>query len=179
MKTFNDLLAEHPDLRYRRTISATLLRRLLRRDHGECTWCGGFLPPRRTSWCSEKCLHEFRLRTDSRLQSQLVWERDGYTCQLCQMFIPFSESEFHREWKLVIRDLLHRRAKPSEIDEARRFVMAKHGFAAVGFGEIDHIVPVCEGGGLCGIDNLRLLCSKCHRHVTHLLSVRIQEKIRS
>jgi 5-methylcytosine-specific restriction endonuclease McrA len=28
---------------------------------------------------------------------------------------------------------------------------------------VDHILPVCEGGGLCGLDNLRLLCGTCHK----------------
>lgn len=28
--------------------------------------------------------------------------------------------------------------------------------------EIDHIIPVIEGGGCCGLINLRQLCRKCH-----------------
>ncbi|MCP5059589.1 MAG: HNH endonuclease [bacterium] len=28
--------------------------------------------------------------------------------------------------------------------------------------DCDHIVPVSEGGGCCGLDNLRILCSACH-----------------
>jgi 5-methylcytosine-specific restriction endonuclease McrA len=35
--------------------------------------------------------------------------------------------------------------------------------------EVDHIIPVCEGGGLCGADNLRLLCCDCHKKQTKLL----------
>ena len=30
----------------------------------------------------------------------------------------------------------------------------------------DHIVPVKDGGGKCGLDNLRTLCIKCHKAVT-------------
>lgn len=29
--------------------------------------------------------------------------------------------------------------------------------------QADHIVPVQHGGGLCGLDNLQTLCSRCHR----------------
>lgn len=29
--------------------------------------------------------------------------------------------------------------------------------------EVDHIIPVCRGGGLCGPDNLRTLCVPCHK----------------
>lgn len=38
--------------------------------------------------------------------------------------------------------------------------------------EVDHIIPVCEGGGLCGPENLRLLCTKCHKEQTKLLMER-------
>jgi 5-methylcytosine-specific restriction endonuclease McrA len=34
------------------------------------------------------------------------------------------------------------------------------------FLEIDHIVEVNEGGGLCWIDNYQLLCSDCHKEKT-------------
>ena len=32
--------------------------------------------------------------------------------------------------------------------------------------EADHIVPVAEGGGECGLENYRLLCRACHLRVT-------------
>ena len=31
---------------------------------------------------------------------------------------------------------------------------------------MDHITPVAEGGGECDVDNLRTLCTVCHRDVT-------------
>jgi 5-methylcytosine-specific restriction enzyme A len=31
---------------------------------------------------------------------------------------------------------------------------------------MDHVVPVVEGGGECGLDGLRTLCVPCHRKVT-------------
>lgn len=38
--------------------------------------------------------------------------------------------------------------------------------------EIDHIVPVVEGGGCCGLPNLRTLCFPCHKQVTKALAGR-------
>jgi hypothetical protein len=32
--------------------------------------------------------------------------------------------------------------------------------------EADHIVPVADGGGECGLENYRLLCRACHVSVT-------------
>jgi len=34
----------------------------------------------------------------------------------------------------------------------------------------DHILPVCEGGGLCGLENMRTLCVLCHRDESSLLA---------
>ena len=38
--------------------------------------------------------------------------------------------------------------------------------------EIDHIIPVIEGGGCCGLDNLRTTCIPCHRKETKELAGR-------
>lgn len=35
------------------------------------------------------------------------------------------------------------------------------------FWQADHVVPVFEGGGMCGLDNLQTLCTSCHRSKTH------------
>ncbi len=32
--------------------------------------------------------------------------------------------------------------------------------------DADHIRPVAEGGGVCGLDNLQTLCLACHRQKT-------------
>ena len=32
--------------------------------------------------------------------------------------------------------------------------------------QADHIIPVYRGGGLCGLENLRTLCTPCHQDVT-------------
>ncbi len=38
--------------------------------------------------------------------------------------------------------------------------------------EMDHIIPVVEGGGACGLENLRTLCRPCHVAATKLLTLR-------
>jgi hypothetical protein len=42
--------------------------------------------------------------------------------------------------------------------------------------EADHIIPVIEGGGECGLDNYRPLCLQCHRKETAALAKRRAEK---
>lgn len=43
------------------------------------------------------------------------------------------------------------------------------------FWQSDHINPVAEGGGSCGLDNLRTLCTPCHAVETARLSARLAE----
>jgi 5-methylcytosine-specific restriction endonuclease McrA len=41
--------------------------------------------------------------------------------------------------------------------------------------DADHIVPVVEGGGECGLENYRTLCVPCHRKVTRDLQRRLTQ----
>lgn len=45
--------------------------------------------------------------------------------------------------------------------------------------EADHIVPVAEGGGQCGLENYRTLCLVCHRRETAELARRRAEARRN
>jgi 5-methylcytosine-specific restriction protein A len=42
--------------------------------------------------------------------------------------------------------------------------------------DADHIVPVIEGGGECGIDNFRTLCIPCHKAETAALRKRMARR---
>lgn len=42
----------------------------------------------------------------------------------------------------------------------------------IGDWHADHVVPVCEGGGECGLDGMRTLCVPCHKVVTAELAAR-------
>lgn len=48
-----------------------------------------------------------------------------------------------------------------------------HCHETVGYWEADHILPVCEGGGCCGLDNYRTLCRSCHNAETKRLRARL------
>ena len=41
------------------------------------------------------------------------------------------------------------------------------------FWQMDHATPVAEGGGSCGTDNLRTLCTPCHAAATRDLAARL------
>ena len=44
--------------------------------------------------------------------------------------------------------------------------------------DADHILPVCEGGGECDLENLRTLCLVCHQDATSALRRR-RARVRS
>lgn len=169
---------------------------------GRCAWCGTKdLPPRRKSWCSQKCVDEYLMRNSTEHIRRAVWERDKGICALCGCD---ANAEF-KAWKQArseISKLAHRLAHASrfnmewscgrwvfehedrfptyrEIETFTRRLMRKYMSSekrwtagrSTGW-DADHIIPVCEGGGNCGIENFRTLCHPCHKEETAKLAKR-------
>ena len=127
----------------------------VKRERGACRRCGSVVPKGRYTFCSEACVHEWRLRTDPGYLREQVFLRDGGVCGLCGI-----DTEQLRKEKRKL-DYLSR--KQFERDWGGR----RH------FWDADHILPVAEGGGECDLHNLRTLCLKCHRAVTAELRKRL------
>src|SRR3984957_8926910 len=49
-----------------------------------CRWCSLEVPPRRFTFCSDWCVHEWRLRTDPGYLRGQVLARDRGLCALCR-----------------------------------------------------------------------------------------------
>ena len=114
-----------------------------------CRWCRGpVVAPRRT-FCGEACVHEWKIRSSPWYVRREVKKRDKGICRLC----GFNVIKAHREWS---------RQKPPAPDRAARRQWRR----LRPRWEADHIVPVADGGGECGLDNYRLLCRACHVQVT-------------
>ena len=114
-----------------------------------CRWCRGPVPPPRRTFCSDACVHEWKIRSSPWYVRREVKKRDKGICRICGMNVL----KAHRAW---------RAAKPPAVDRAAR----KRWRAARPRWEADHIVPVADGGGECGLENYRLLCRACHIQVT-------------
>jgi len=124
-----------------------------------CRWCGtGVKPPRRTM-CSPECVHELQLRTNGRYLRDCIYKRDKGTCQICQIDTKNIANEALKlngdDKKIFL--------KKNSISLKRKIWKIKHGG---GLWDADHIIPVKDGGGLCGLDNIRTLCIKCNKVVT-------------
>ncbi len=129
-----------------------------------CRWCSLEVQGRRRTFCSDWCVHEWRLRTDPGYLRQQVFARDQGRCSLCHI----DSIEAFRRLK---------RARG-----ANRKIMLKYwGIRSVNrrsLWDADHILPVCEGGGECDLENIRTLCIACHKDVTYQLRLRLQKMSR-
>lgn len=123
-----------------------------------CRWCNLEVPERRFTFCSEWCVHEWKLRTDPGYLREQVLARDRGVCAKCGT-----------DTVAAFRDL--KRARGSH----RLRLLEKWGLKRLNrqsLWDADHILPVVEGGGECDLDSIRTLCLKCHREETRNLRLR-------
>jgi 5-methylcytosine-specific restriction protein A len=128
-----------------------------------CRWCElEILARRRRTFCSDYCVHQWRLRTDPGYLRDQVFARDRGICDLC------------RADTVAIYAALKRSR-----GAARAAGLSLYGMKSItarrSLWDADHIVPVAEGGGQCDLDNLRTLCLPCHREVTAQLRLRLRK----
>jgi 5-methylcytosine-specific restriction endonuclease McrA len=135
----------------RRAVTADNWGKPDRNESGEpvCRWCRTVVRPPRRTFCSDACVHEWKIRSNPGYVRQRVWKRDAGVCRLC----GFNLGKAERLW---------RRQKPRAFDRPAR----RKWRAARPRWEADHIIPVADGGGECGLENYRLLCRDCHVKVT-------------
>ena len=125
-----------------------------------CRWCSVEVPRGRRTFCSDWCVHEWRLRTDPGYLRRQVFARDRGHCVICRID---AVEAFRRL----------RRARGS----GRKTMLHYWGMKSItrkSLWDADHILPVCEGGGECDLANIRTLCLACHRDVTDALRRRLR-----
>jgi 5-methylcytosine-specific restriction endonuclease McrA len=157
------------------------------RGHALCRKCGTECPTARNTFCSADCVHEWKLRTQPAYQSAEVLKRDAGVCASCGLDCPALLAELtrlrgeDRRAKFSDRspESLGERSHTWEVREGafgarlRELAMPRHLTSLCRrLWEMDHTVPVVEGGGACGLDNLRTLCWACHRAATRALAAR-------
>ncbi len=128
-----------------------------------CRWCRWETPPRRRTFCSDACVHEWKLRTDPGYLREKVLQRDAGVCAKCGI------------------DAISLRRDMRRLDfAARRRFLKEWGLterSRKSLWDADHIVPVAEGGGQCDLANMRTLCLKCHKEATAALRLRLKKAI--
>jgi 5-methylcytosine-specific restriction protein A len=125
-----------------------------------CRWCQLEVPARRRTFCSEWCVHEWRLRTDPGYLREQVLARDRGVCASCG-------ADALAAWLWIKRSRGDRRLQALKAWGLTRMSRSS-------LWDADHIVPVVEGGGECDLSNIRTLCLNCHRKVTAELRLRLR-----
>jgi 5-methylcytosine-specific restriction enzyme A len=125
-----------------------------------CRQCSQETEPPRKTFCSDACVHAWKVRSQGAYAREQVFERDRGVCACCGL-----DTE-------TLKQLLYRvRNEKGEMaylnlqiyyysQTGYRFEIDKH------FYEVDHVVSVADGGGSCGLENLMTLCVPCHRRKT-------------
>lgn len=126
-----------------------------------CRECSTEVPPLRRTFCSKECVHEWKCRTDPGYQATEVFKRDKGVCALCSIDCTLGLQQLTHAPLCVLAPLMERFGLKS-------FDHLKH----KRIWDMDHIKPVVEGGGSCGLDNLRTLCKPCHKRETAKLAAR-------
>jgi 5-methylcytosine-specific restriction enzyme A len=126
-----------------------------------CRRCGAPVPKGRFTFCSEACVHHWKLRTDPGYLRDQVFRRDKGVCALCG----------------VNTEALRREKR--KLDYAARRLFERVWSRRRNLWDADHVVPVAEGGGECDLSNMRTLCLKCHRTATAALRERLAARGRN
>jgi 5-methylcytosine-specific restriction endonuclease McrA len=125
-----------------------------------CRWCKGVVSGRRRTFCSDVCVHEWRLRSSASYLRECVFERDAGVCAVCRV-------DTHRQRKRIMRLPFAQRMREIRALQERGVIHKRR----KSWWEADHIRPVVEGGD-SSLDNMRTLCIPCHRAVTRELAIR-------
>ena len=129
-----------------------------------CRWCALEVPLGRQTFCSEWCVHEWKLRSNPGYLRQQVLKRDKGICAVCRV-------------NTLSAFLRLKKARGA----SRDLHLAEWGLKRVSrrsLWDADHILPVAEGGGECDLQNVRTLCLKCHRLSTAELRTRLSAQRR-
>jgi 5-methylcytosine-specific restriction protein A len=123
-----------------------------------CRFCRKEVPKGKRTFCSDACVHEWKLRSDPGYLREQVFLRDLGICAKCKTDT--------RRTKILVQDVLHA-ARYDRKDEAYRALLADFRLTAheaeKSLWQADHIRPVAEGGGECGLENIQTICTKCHK----------------
>jgi 5-methylcytosine-specific restriction enzyme A len=127
---------------------------------GLCRWCSLEVPRRRFTFCSDDCVHEWKLRSQPGYLREQIFKRDRGLCAHCGLDTIKEQRRLKRARGASRVQLMQHWGLKTRIRKS--------------LWDADHILPVMEGGGECDVENIRTLCLRCHRTVT----ARLRERVR-
>lgn len=147
--------------------------------------CGRHPVHPRINWFSQECVDQWKIRNDPKTVSYLVKARDKGVCAICGIDTIAEHARYRKALTDHYEAVVHDRHRVSWISAEtienltlRDTPKPPEGFPGLSmrWWQADHIVPVVEGGGQCGLENYRTLCIPCHKRVTRELRARLATK---
>ena len=136
-----------------------------------CRWCNKDTGSRRKTFCSPACIHEHKLRSSPSYVRECVFERDNGICAECHVdtkTIAFAATVLKHRFAFMQTIRPNKDIKAEDVKALIKYCLGTElgSRRANSYWDADHIVPVCKGGGECGLEGYRTLCIPCHKKVT-------------
>jgi len=130
-----------------------------------CRWCKNPVKPPKRTFCSSVCIHEYKIRSDTKYARDFVYERDLGQCSRCGVDTRYMKIEIENLRRSVNSGIDSFKKNPSYVEFCKKFGLTV-GESLKSVWHMDHKKPVFKGGGECGLDNLVTLCVLCHKAKT-------------
>ncbi len=154
-----------------------------------CRGCGHPVPKGRRNWCGDACIEQQKIRNQPAYARQRVLERDNGICATCGRDCVALERAIGIwlacDWSITRNGAHavseHSMGEPFARAQRRRKFANRFGVRMIGSWaqlpswHYSTLVQFVEGGGGCGLDNLRTLCVCCHKNATRALAKRRAE----
>jgi 5-methylcytosine-specific restriction protein A len=154
--------------------------------------CGKPPGPGRHRWHSQACVDAWLVLNSPQHVRKLVMERDNGVCSMCGTDTLAMRSRFREAyheisryvgwWARTLQSEVIKTMPPDNRSWHGAYMEARRRCGADAWQEellapyasrdwqADHILPVCMGGGQCGLEGYRTLCTPCHKQVTRKLA---------
>jgi 5-methylcytosine-specific restriction endonuclease McrA len=125
-----------------------------------CRYCNQEVPKGRRSFCSDECIHQHKILTNPGYVRDLIYERDKGICSDCGLDTDKAKKRIY--------DALKSETIHFSVMKDSWYFHKWLGIPAnrTSIWDADHIKPVAQGGGGCGLDNYQTLCIWCHKKKT-------------
>jgi hypothetical protein len=138
-----------------------------------CRGCHKEMPKGFRAWCSEECRVDKYVRAGWHVRFH-VWNRDKGVCALCRADSEKAERIIaYLQGRTVYIRGEWRTRTPCDGFALVRSAWGRSYWDTSSLWEADHVIPVAEGGGGCGLDGYRTLCRPCHLAETKALRARL------
>lgn len=155
---------------------------------GHCRECGEVVRGRRRTWCSARCVTNYKLRANPGFLRRAVFRRDRGVCAVCQLDTLRAELDRGAAEHAALREWWRERGidlddagKPSPgrarepawralLEPRARAALTPYGLAEWwwrrSLWDAHHTTQVARGGAYAGLGGVVTLCARCHKNET-------------